>query len=156
MSKNSIISYLLAIMVIVMPAFALPSFAATSGSNTASATKVKQDAKELMQSLKGYTVKQRDEAVHKTRAALDNLDQRIDALEHRIDKNWDKMSNSARAKARASLKALRKQRTEVAEWYGSLKNSTAGAWEHIKQGFSDAYMNLHEAWVKSEKEFGSD
>jgi chromosome segregation ATPase len=156
MTVQSTNNYLFTMILSVMLSSISPSLAATSGSSTASAADVQQEAKDLMQALKGYTVKQRDEAVRKTKAALDNLDQRIDALENRIDNNWDKMNNTARAKARASLKALRKQRTEVAEWYGSLKSSTADAWKHIKQGFSDAYMDLHEAWVKSEKEFVSD
>jgi hypothetical protein len=51
------------------------------------------------------------------------------------------------------MKALRRQRTGVAEWYGSLKTSSSDAWEHIKKGFSDAYESLSEAWEKPEKEF---
>jgi hypothetical protein len=40
--------------------------------------------------------------------------------------------------------------------YGSLKSSSAYAWEHTKQGFSEAYNALYESWEKSQKEFGSD
>lgn len=129
--------------------------AETTGDKT-SMTEVKQEAKEVVQTLKAYTVEQRDEAIQKTKEALNHLDQRIEDLDRRIDKNWDKMDKAAREKARASQKALRNQRTEVAEWYGSLKGSSVEAWGHMKKGFSDAYTNLHEAWEKSEKEFGSD
>jgi chromosome segregation ATPase len=116
---------------------------------------VKQETHDLIQTLNAYTVDQRDEAIHKTKAALVNLDKRIDELEASVDKSWDKMDKAAREKARASLKALRKQRTQVAEWYGSLKSSSGDAWEHMKKGFSDAYKALNEAWEKSEKEFGT-
>jgi len=125
-------------------------------SDKTSVEEVQQETKDLVRALKAYTVDQRDEAIRKTKAALDNLDGRIDALETRAYNNWDKMDNAAREEARASLKALRKQRTEVAEWYGSLKRSSVDAWEHMKKGFSDAYMDLNDAWEKSEKEFGSD
>lgn len=123
--------------------------------NKTSIKEVKQETQDLIQTLKAYTIEKRDEAVHKTKAALDNLDERIEELEARVDESWSKMDKAAREKARANLKALRKQRTQVAEWYGSLKNSTGDAWEHIKRGFSDAYKALNDAWEKSEKEFES-
>lgn len=116
---------------------------------------VKQETQELIQALGTYTADQRDEAIERTKTALDELDKRIDALETRIDNNWDQMNKAAREKARANLKALRKQRTEVAEWYGRLETSSADAWEHTKKGFSDAYKNLSDAWETSEKEFGT-
>lgn len=116
---------------------------------------VKQETQDLIQALGTYAADQRDEAIERTKTALDELDKRIDALETRIDNNWDQMNKAAREKARANLKALRKQRTEVAEWYGRLETSSADAWEHTKKGFSDAYKNLSDAWEKSEKEFGT-
>jgi DNA repair exonuclease SbcCD ATPase subunit len=129
-------------------------YAETSSDKT-SIEKVEQETQDLLRTLNAYTVDQRDEAIHKTKAALDNLDKRIDALEARIDEDWDKMDKAAREKARASLKALRKQRTQVAESYANLKNSFGDAWDHMKKGFSDAYKALNDAWEKSEREFGS-
>lgn len=88
--------------------------------------------------------------------ALEKLDGRIDTLETRIDDNWDKMDKAAREKARASLKALRNQRIQLAEWYGGLKQGSASAWEHMKTGFADAYQALNDAWGKAKIEFGAD
>ncbi len=51
------------------------------------------------------------------------------------------------------LASLRKQRNELAEWSGSLKTSSAESWEHIKEGFSDAYRSLSDSWQKAQKEF---
>jgi len=116
---------------------------------------VKQEVKEAAQAMKAYSFDQRDKAINNTKAALDKLDKRIDELEKEADKNWDNMNQAARNKTRNTLKALRKQRTELAEWYGSLKNSSAGAWDEVKKGFSDAYTSLHNAWEKAEKEFKS-
>jgi len=129
---------------------------ADSSSNKTSIEQVKKEAHDFIQVLKSYTADHRDEAIQKTKAALDNLDKRIDVLEKRIEKNWDKMDKAARKDARASLDALRKRRAQVAEWYDSLKNSSVDAWGHMKKGFSDAYGSLYDAWEKSEKEFGSD
>ncbi|MFO7784686.1 MAG: hypothetical protein ACQET7_15830 [Thermodesulfobacteriota bacterium] len=129
---------------------------AESSEEKTSIKEVKQETRDLIQALGSYTADQRDEAVQRTKTALNNLDEHIDALEKRVDDNWDKMNKAAREKARANLKALRKQRNEAAEWYGSLKTSSAGAWEHVKKGFSDAYKALGDAWEKSAKEFGAD
>jgi chromosome segregation ATPase len=124
---------------------------AVSGDET-SIKEVKQKTQDLLQALGGYTADQRDEAVERTQTALDSLDKRIDALETRIDNNWDQMNETARENGRASLKALRKQRTEVAEWYDKLKTGSADTWEQTKKGFSDAYKNLSGTWEKSAKE----
>lgn len=129
-------------------------YAETSTDKT-SIEEVKKKTEDLLQALSAYTIDQKDEAVSKTKTALDNLDKRIDALEARVDENWDNMDKYTRKKARDSLKALRKQRNQVAEWYGSMKSSTGNAWEHMKKGFSDAYKSLSDAWEKSENEFGS-
>lgn len=137
-TKNFICAFMLIGILGITPL----SYAETSSEKT-SIDEIKQEAHD-----------QRDEAIHKTKEALDNLDKRIDELEAHVDKNWDKMNKAAREKARDSLKVLRKQRIQVAEWFGSLKNSAGDAWKHMEKGFSDAYKSLNKAWEKSEKEFG--
>lgn len=126
-----------------------------SSSQKTSMQDVQRETQDFLQTLGTYTSNQRDEAVRETKAALDSLDQQIDVLEMHIDNNWEQMSKSAQEQARSSLKALRKQRVQTAEWYGSLKSSSADAWEHTKQGFSEAYNALYKSWKKSQKEFGS-
>ncbi len=142
-------------MVVAMFGMTSPSHADSSSDKT-SIEEVKKETLNFIEVLKTYSADQREVAIQKAKAALDSLDKRIDALETSIDNNWDKMDKAARENARASLDALRKRRTQVAEWYGSLKNSSVDAWGHMKKGFSDAYGSLYDAWEKSEKEFGSD
>lgn len=153
-SKKNIYSLVLFMMFTLFAG--VPACYADATNKDVSAKEVKKEMQDFLETLKSYTAEQRDEAVEKTKKALNNLDKRIDALEARIDKNWNSMTKTAREQARANLKALRKQRTELAEWYGSMKSSSASAWEHIKKGFSDAYKRLEKAWEKSENEFESD
>lgn len=129
---------------------------AKTATDMTSIEEVKQETQNLIQTLKAYTADRRDEASKKAEAALDNLDNRIDALEASIDDNWDAMNKAARKNARASLKSLRSQRIEVAEWYGRLKSSTDDAWGQMKTGFSDAYGAVNSAWGKAKKEFESE
>lgn len=128
---------------------------AQASTDKTSMAEVKQETQDLLQTLEAYTADQKDKAIGRTKAAMDKLDKRIDALEARVDNRWDKMDKDARQKARDGLKALRKQRNQVAEWYGRLKGSTENAWEHIKEGFSDAYKGLNDTWEKSENDFDS-
>jgi hypothetical protein len=130
-----------------------PTTQAAAPRDAVSAAEVKQEAKDLVLALKGYGVSQKEQAVKRTGAALDQLDRRIAILEARVYQNWDQMNKAARDQARASLTALRKQRLAVAESYGSLKTSSADAWEHMKKGFSEAWICMQDAWSKAEQEF---
>jgi hypothetical protein len=49
--------------------------------------------------------------------------------------------------------ALRKQRNEVAEWYGGLKHSASNAWEDVKKGFLKSYQALRDTFDKAHSEF---
>jgi predicted MPP superfamily phosphohydrolase len=136
--------------------FLMPLMGSTDSSEDKTPIKeVKQETQELIQALGTYTVDQRDEAIESTKTALDKLDKRIDALETRLENNWNQMNKATREKARSNLDAARKQRTEVADWYNRLETSSADAWDHTKKGFSDAYKNLSDAWEKSVEEFGT-
>jgi gas vesicle protein len=115
---------------------------------------VKKESRDLFETLKEYGAERRDEAMEKSREALATLDRHIEALETRIDRDWERMDQAARDKSRATLRELRKQRTEVAERFGSWKDSSAGAWEQLKQGFTKAFQDLEESRKKAEKELG--
>jgi hypothetical protein len=132
----------------------LCSAAPATPSGKTSMEDVKKETRDLLQSLKGYSAAQRDEATARINATLDHLDQRIIALEATISSNKDKMDAAAREKSQASLAELRRERTKVTELYDSLKNSSVDAWEEMKKVFSDAYISLNETWEKSEIEFG--
>jgi septal ring factor EnvC (AmiA/AmiB activator) len=114
---------------------------------------VKQETQDLITKIKGYTADQRDEAIKQTEQALKKLDNRIDALETDIYNSWDQMDKAAREKAQSGLKELRKQRIELAEWYGSLKNSSLSVWEQVKKGFSDAYQAIIDTWAKFKSKY---
>lgn len=129
---------------------------AEAADEATSIQEVKKEASELVEALKNYTADQRDEAMNASKNALDMLDERIDTLESRVDEDWDQLSQAARAETRESLKALRDQRTRAAEWYGSMKTSSTGAWEEMKKGFSNAYGELAQAWEKAEENFSDE
>lgn len=148
--KIKILTFSAFIMAVILGS--LPICHAESPDDKTSAEDIKQETQDLLKALNSYTADQKDEAINKTKDALNSLDKRIDELEGNINKAWDKMDRAAREKARDSLKALRKQQARVAEWYNRLKSSSGDAWDIIKKGFSDAYKSLDDAWNKLKKE----
>ena len=126
---------------------------AGAADDKASMQDVKKEVSEAAEAIKHYSADQRDEAVNKAKAVLDSLDAKIDKLQATIEQKWGKMDQTARGKAQAALDDLKEQRKRLAESYDAMKRSSAGAWEHVKKGFSDSYADLHDAWQKAEKEF---
>ena len=129
------------------------SFAAEASGGKTSAKDVSGKAGEAGRALKDYTVAQRDEALKQAKAALDDADARIRRMERKLDNEWGNMDQAARRKSRAALNALRRERGELAEWYGGLKHSSAESWEQVKAGFVKSYEVLKQSFAKARKEF---
>ncbi|TAK03514.1 MAG: hypothetical protein EPO39_11860 [Candidatus Manganitrophaceae bacterium] len=133
---------------------AMPAFSADRPSGErVSKKEVGQEVKEAVEAIKEYSADQRDEAVKKGKAVLDHLDGRIEQMESKLKKEWDHMSESTRKTAKTSLEGIKKQREKVAEWYGSLKESSAGAWENTKKGFLESYQAVHDSFDKVADKF---
>jgi DNA anti-recombination protein RmuC len=128
-------------------------YAAQTATEKTTAKEVKEKTEQALQAISSYTADQRDEAVKKAKETLDDLDTRIDRLQSQLSQKWNQMDQSARKKARETLTALQKKRTEVAEWYGGLKHSSRNAWKDVKTGFLKSYHELYDALDKAAKEF---
>jgi hypothetical protein len=127
--------------------------AALSANDRATVVEVKKETADLLKSVKSYGAAQRDQAIQEIEIAILRADGRIEALQARIDNQWDEMVRPAREETRASLRALQKQRIKLAEWYGSMKGSSASTWKDIKRGFSNAYSDINNAWEKALNSF---
>lgn len=139
-----------------LTSLAVPSDSSSNGNDTTTAKEVRRKVSDAAVAVKDFSVDKRDEAASKAKASLDDLDARIKTMEARIERDWDKMDKAARAQARDTLAALRKERVQVAEWYGALKNSTASTWHQVKKGFSDAYQSLRKSWEKADRKYGEE
>jgi chromosome segregation ATPase len=128
-------------------------FAVSPMAPAAEAPGGKTTAKDVSRTIKDYTVAQRDEAIKSAKAALDDMDASIRRLERKLEREWDQMDAAARKRARATLDALRRERNELAEWYGGLKYSSAEAWDEVKSGFAKSYDDLKGAFGRARKAF---
>lgn len=161
MSLQTMVSCMVAgLLGAVSPAYAeeaahtSPTAGMAPADDAPSAEEVRQKLSSAVAAIKSYSADKRDEAARKAKAALDALDLRIDLLEEEIDRNWENMDLAARERARRARNALQDERVKVAEWYGSLKSSTAGAWEETRQGFMKAYQSLLRDWENAERQQG--
>jgi hypothetical protein len=128
------------------------SLAAEASGARTTARDISRKADDTAQAVKSYTVQQRDEAIKSAKSALDDLDARLRSLDRKVDREWDKMDQAARKKARAAQGALRRERDDVAEWYGGLKHGSAESWEEVKDGFVKSYEALKKSFVKARKQ----
>jgi TolA-binding protein len=117
------------------------------------ATDVKEKAVETYETMKDYTLEQRDEAMTAAEKKLKQLDVRIEEMQKSLDDRWQEMSDATREKTQETLNELRKERENVAEWYGGMRHSSAEAWEDVKKGFADSFDRLEKAFKKAKKNF---
>ena len=138
------------------PVLATLLFAAMNSVATADDTAQKDLANKVeaaAAAIKNYSVAQKDEAINSAKATLEDLDMRIRHMEERLDQEWSQMDKVARATARDTLSKLHEQRTELADWYGQLKQSSAAAWEQVRQGFIESYEVLRASVNKAQTGF---
>ena len=119
------------------------------------AQKLKKEWSEAMQTLKSYSIEQRDQARDMAQQKLATMDERIERLEAQIDEKWDEWSEEARQRHQNALQTLRGQRKELQQWYDNMKHSSADAWEKVKQGFINAYDELSTSVGKAQSEFNN-
>ena len=129
------------------------SFAADSPGGKTTGKDVSQKIDETAHAIKNYSAEQRDEALKNAKNVLADADARIDHLESKMSRNWDKMNASARKHSQETMKTLRRQRQDLSESYGELKRRSANAWDEVKGGFAKSYDALRNSFLKAAKEF---
>ena len=125
-------------------------------------SKVKEQAIETYESLKHFTLEQKQEALTAAEEKLEKLDAKIDEIQDELYEEWQEMDDKAREKKQQALKTLRTKRKEAAEWYGGVKHSSIETWGQVKKGLIDSLVRLQEAIrdagrkVLTEKKEGTD
>ncbi|MDA3869048.1 MAG: hypothetical protein PF589_03695 [Gammaproteobacteria bacterium] len=117
------------------------------------AQEMKKEWSEAVETLKQYSATQRDEALSQAQQTLTAMDRRIEQLQTRAETEWQSMSKNIRERREETLRNLRQERNELAEWYGGMKYSSDNAWEEVKQGFINAYGSLSKSFSRAQSEF---
>ncbi len=123
--------------------------------NKSSYSEVSEQANEFYEALKEYSMDQKDKAVKEAKQTLSYLDSRIEKIEDKSIQKWEELNQEGKEQLQRNLKNLRKQRTEVAEWYGGMKQSTDESWDYLKSGFMKSYKVMSDTWHDIEEEYSS-
>lgn len=117
---------------------------------------LKKEWSEAVETLKKYSVNQRDQALAQAEETLETMDKRIEKLQVRAESEWHTLSKSVRERRETALRNLSRERNQLAEWYGGMKYSSDKAWEDVKQGFINAYGALSTSFGNARAEFDED
>ncbi len=105
--------------------------------------------------IQAFTQEKKDKTRTQVETTLNNLDERIKLLENKLAEKWDSMDAATQKEAQRSLQVLHENRSKVAQWMGSMQQSTSSAWHKVKDGFSAAYSALENSWQDNEAENSS-
>lgn len=124
------------------PSTAWPEVIETSApTNTNQSVDDSKKVKDTVATIKSYPVENRDEAVGKARAALDDFDKRMIKLEAR-----------AKAGTQQAINRLREQRAEAGKQLETMKTTSRELWEKAKDAFVESYRALEQKFQKTDKD----
>ena len=92
--------------------------------------------------IKGYTVDKKNEAVKYAKKLVSDLDTKIKDLDAQVSRD----TSAAKADGQRQLKELKATRDKTAKKADDLGRASAESWDSVKNGFADAYKDLHRAY----------
>lgn len=77
---------------------------------------IKKDLESFYTEAKALAVKNKEHSKEKIQTGLQNIEQKIDALDIKIKNSWDSMSDSVKETSKSTLESLKKKKSEMKEW----------------------------------------
>lgn len=133
--------YLKIVVTLFILCFAVAGFTQDSDSEEDSTT-MKEKALNAWHSIKDYTHDKKEDLAASTSELLQKTDERIEALEAKMNEEWDSLSEASREKSQQALAALKEKRAQAGALWEELKQSSAETWDDTKETFGDHYQNM--------------
>ncbi len=136
---------LTAVMVALMVAIPLvgPALGETTSEDLA------KETKEAFEAFKAYMIDQQNDAVAHGKALLKKPDAEIDKLEA----GADEASGDAKVAYEEEIENLKEKRAEAAKKLDALGDASADSWDDAKEGFTEAYKALYDAYEEAVANF---
>ncbi len=106
-------------------------------------------AADAWDTVKAYTVEKKAEAVAYGKKLVREIDTKVKGLEAKASE----ASGDAKAQYGREIKELKTKRTEVSKKLDEMGRASSSAWEAARDGFADAYKDLHEAFERAAAQF---
>ena len=113
------------------------------------ATDVSKKTGEAWEALKDYTVEKKKDAVAYGQKLVKETDSKIKQLEDKAAK----ASGDLKGQYDQSIKDLKTKRAQAGRKLDEMGKASGSAWDSAKQGFADAYKDLHQAYDKVVAQF---
>lgn len=94
------------------------------------------------ETIKGYTVEKKNEAVAHGKKLMGELDVKIKDLEGQVSRDM----SAAGADAKRQLNDLKSSRAETGKKLDEMGKASSQSWNNAKQAFADSYKDLHKAY----------
>lgn len=117
---------------------------------------MKKEVNEAAAAIGDYSVEQKDKAVAEAKEMMSELDRKWDETEASMKENWDGLKESSKENYELSKKEYNEQRRELSEWLDKMQDSSAGAWEETKKGFTEAHDSLSSSWERAMEKLNED
>ena len=114
-----------------------------------SATDVKRESKETLETLKAYTIEQREMYQDKIEAKLNELDSQIDTLRARAEN----ATTAVQAEIDKAIRELQQQQETAMQQATALRDASGEAWSDLKNGLDNAVADLQQAYDKARSRF---
>lgn len=124
---------------------AVLAFAPTLALAETTTKDVSKKTAEAWDTVKSYTADKKTDAVAYGRKLVRETDAKISALEREAAK----ASGEIKAQRDKDIKELKTKRAQAAKKLDEMGKATASAWDSAKDGFADAYRDLHLAYDKA-------
>ncbi|MBJ6981658.1 hypothetical protein [Luteimonas sp. MC1572] len=106
--------------------------------------------------IRTFSAERRAEALANARRGAEELDRQIQRLDAQLARDRERMGQSARTRAEATMADLRQRRNTLAEWYGGLRHAAAASWSEVRSGFVKTYHELSDTLGKARGELKRD
>ncbi len=120
-----------------------PAVAQTTGKD------VSKKTGDAWDTVKAYTVEKKSDAVAYGKKLVRETDNKIKGLETKASK----ASGETKAKYQEEIKELKSKRAAASKKLDEMGKATGDAWDSAKDGFADAYKDLHQSFEKAAAKF---
>ena len=116
-----------------------PALGETTSENLA------KETKEAFEAFKAYMVDKKNDAVEHGKELLKKTDAEIDKLQAEADE----ASGDAKVAYEEEIDNLKEKRAAAAKKLDELEDASADSWDDAKEGFTEAYKALYDAYKEA-------
>lgn len=117
------------------------------------ATDESSESRETVRKMEATSAERRAELRALAKTAGEQMDRRIEELQHQMNTRWARMDAAARSRSESAMTRLREERIAFAETMGRLDANSNAAWSEVRAGVVEAYRDMAAAASSARAQF---